>query len=206
MMLSLWLCVLPGAYAHARNPYHLQHWYPQYAGALRGTIRESCCVDFKNYLSESAPDCFSLISVTCLSGRVSDCILSNTAETMKANMAAAGVLLGFLPTILSFVGSNTTEAALLGFRSPLFAFLAATGAPAVASTGTFEYRDSRDSWKTKDGLTLPQPPRISAAIIIVLEYLSTCASMVSSIVCRAILMLEISSMSNVVRVEGNEDG
>lgn len=138
MLLFLWTCVLWGAHVHAYSAPHFQRWYPQYAGMFRTIIERNCSVALQNYLNGSSPIC-TYQSVSCLPGQVSDCILRNMAETLKANMAAAGVLLGLLPTILSFVGSNTTQTALLALRRPLLALLVATGAPAVAPTRTFEY-------------------------------------------------------------------
>ena len=70
---------------------------------------------------------------------VADCLLRGTPEIFKANMAAASVLLGLLPTILSLAGSSTVEVGLVALRRPLLALLLGTASPAVNPLRTFEY-------------------------------------------------------------------
>ncbi|RDW68289.1 hypothetical protein BP5796_08946 [Coleophoma crateriformis] len=50
------------------------------------------------------------------------------AEILRANMAAADVLLDTFLTIMSFIGSNTSKMALLALRRPLLAYLVSPGA------------------------------------------------------------------------------
>ncbi|KAF2175923.1 hypothetical protein K469DRAFT_646390 [Zopfia rhizophila CBS 207.26] len=69
------------------------------------------------------------------------CILDNINDLNKANIASAGVLLGLMPTILAYAGSNLSETALLSVRRPLLAFLLAIGSPAVPPRRTFEHQD-----------------------------------------------------------------
>ena len=62
---------------------------------------------------------------------VAEYLLENTPEVFKANMAAASVLLGLLPTILSLAGSSTLEVGLIALQRPFLASLLGTASPAV---------------------------------------------------------------------------
>ena len=108
---------------------------------------DNCSFVFDEYLNGSSPDCLPR-HVGCLPGNVVNCILNNAPESLKANTAAAAVLLGLLPTTLSLVGSSTIETGLLALRRPALAGLLAAGAPAVSPIRTFEYCDPKDILRT----------------------------------------------------------
>lgn len=72
---------------------------------------------------------------------VIDCLLVNTTESSKANMAAAAVTLGLLPTILGLAGSNIMETSILALRRPLLALILSAASPSVSSIWSSEYRD-----------------------------------------------------------------
>ncbi|KAL2135821.1 hypothetical protein VTI74DRAFT_6750 [Chaetomium olivicolor] len=122
----------------ATAPLHFQTFFPQYSPTLTSFIRGPCRAPFADYLTQNPTTCSY---VGCLSGRVVHCLLSQATESMKANMAAAAVLLGLLPTTLSLIGSNTIETGVLALRRPVLAGLLAAGAPSVAPMRMFEYDD-----------------------------------------------------------------
>ena len=70
---------------------------------------------------------------------VANCLLNSTPEILKANMAAASVLLGLLPTILSLAGSSTVEVGLVALQCPFLALLLGIASPSVNPLRTFEY-------------------------------------------------------------------
>ena len=91
---------------------------------------------------------------------VTECLLKYAPEVSKADMAAASVLLGLLPTILSLAGSSTVEVGLVALQRPLLALLLGTASPAVNPLRTFEYGAparlmSRENY-------LAEPPTIPA--------------------------------------------
>ncbi|KAI0144753.1 hypothetical protein BJ166DRAFT_538973 [Pestalotiopsis sp. NC0098] len=128
--------------ALAATPTHFQQWYPQYGASLQYKMSKNCTSQYHDYLNGSSTYCRQYPSQSgCLAGQVVDCILDNTSESTKANMAAAAVLLGILPTILSLAGSTTVEIGLLSQRRPVLAFLLPVGSPAISPLRSFEYRN-----------------------------------------------------------------
>ncbi|KAI8944046.1 hypothetical protein F4801DRAFT_595243 [Xylaria longipes] len=132
--------------ANAADRSHYDHWYPQYADHFTGVARNSCSVAIQRYQEGDPPDLVDgcenvLTQVQCASAGVIACLLEHTTEEIKANMAAAAVVLGLLPTTLSLASSSTAEIGLLALRRPILALLLATGAPAVSPIRAFEYRE-----------------------------------------------------------------
>src|SRR5277367_6114121 len=81
---------------------HFKYWYEQYRDVFESIMEEHCQSEYQGYLTQTAPKDYLSATVT----PVIDCILDNLNETRKANMAAAAVLLGLLPTTLGLVGST----------------------------------------------------------------------------------------------------
>lgn len=121
-------------------PTPFKDWYTRYDPPWPDLITGNCSQQYQAYLSHG-PVC-SDSSGGCRADRMSDvaeCLLHNTPEVVKANMAAASVLLGLLPTILSLAGSSTVEVGLVALRRPLLALLLGMASPAVNPLRTFEY-------------------------------------------------------------------
>ena len=91
---------------------------------------------------------------------VTECLLNYTPEVFKADMAAASVVLGLLPTILSLAGSSTVEVGLVALQRPLLALLLGTTSPAVNPLRTFEYGAPASLMSRKDYSA--EPPTIPA--------------------------------------------
>lgn len=68
---------------------------------------------------------------------VAECLLDKTPEVFKAGMAAASVMLGLLPTILSLAGSSTVEVGLVALRRPLACFTLGNGVASSQSASNF---------------------------------------------------------------------
>lgn len=143
--------------AKARREYLLQNWYPTYGHRIQAIIDEQCQWQMDLYYSSLRPaNCSE--STACKIAPAIDCILDEMKESDKANMAAAAVVLGLLPTTLGLAGSTTTETGMLSLRRPFLAFLLAAGAPAVNPIRTFEYRDPMTMLKARAGTwRVPHP-------------------------------------------------
>ncbi|MCJ1332660.1 hypothetical protein MMC10_009353 [Thelotrema lepadinum] len=145
-----------------------QSWYPTYAKQLQAVIQRNCSSQFHAYVTSNTtailaaaqqnPDINTGSSI--LTGPLVDCLLDALTESIKANMASAGVLLGLAPTVLSTIGSSTAETALLSVVAgrPLLALCVAAGSPAVAPLGPFQYPDSMDTLLRRPAIALPTLP------------------------------------------------
>lgn len=101
------ILVLATTPVFAAGPTLFEHWYTRYDPPWPDIITGNCSGQYKAYIYYDG---------TCLGssrGRlgptmsdVADCLLSYTPEIVIANMAAASVLLGLLPTVLSLAGSK----------------------------------------------------------------------------------------------------
>ncbi|KAJ5176532.1 uncharacterized protein N7482_002409 [Penicillium canariense] len=152
------------------------HFFPIYNDYFINIRNDQCAT---LYASQQAAT--SLYSTTCID--LLSCILANTSEAVKGNMASASVALGLMPTILTFLGSSTAEVALLSRRRPLLAVMIALGSPAVNPLPTFVYPNPVADLKEREGrLLLNHLSALSnfrAAILILTEYLIVIAAIVN---------------------------
>ncbi|EUC46108.1 hypothetical protein COCMIDRAFT_36196 [Bipolaris oryzae ATCC 44560] len=123
-------------------PRNFQQWFPQFAPYFSQILRDNCSSEYQAFLGE--PDLWPNHRINT----VVSCMLNHIDESGKAQMAAASVLLGILPTILGMVGSNITEVGLLALRQPILAILLSLGAPVVSPIRSFDYRSPVDILKT----------------------------------------------------------
>lgn len=157
------------AFAVSGAPDHFRLWFPQYGPTFESYVR-SCGETYDAY-REDMP-CHPVNYVGCQSGRMIHCLLSQATESLKANMASAGVILGLLPTTLCLVGLSTVETGLLAHRRPLLSLLLASGAPAISPSRIFDYRDSIELLRNRSTyINTPKFTPTSAAIIVTLEYI-----------------------------------
>ena len=187
MMTNDWKCrclvtllLIPGAFAGEQL---LQRWYPTYGTRIRTIVEEDCQWQMDLYYSDFRPaNCTE--DTACKIDPAVDCILDNMRESDKANMAAAAVVLGLLPTTLGLAGSTTTETGMLSLRRPFLALLLAASAPAVNPIRTFEYRDPvrmlhtrTGTWKISHPPTgTTNPSRLWSAGIVSLQYVVAIAA------------------------------
>lgn len=147
------------------------HQFFPYHRVLLTDIRDHHCA--ASYMKQQAGEGVMQIG-SRLCSDVLDCILEHTTESVKGNIASAAVALGLMPTILTFLGSSTSETALLSRRRPLLSFLIACGSPAVNPIRTFSYQDPLAELSAREGRLLPHflstllPSQ--AVIIIFVEY------------------------------------
>ena len=101
---------------------------------------------------------------------ITDCILNNTGETHKSNMAGASVLLGLLPSLLGQLSPSLGELSQLFDQRPVLAFLAAASNPGVFLNRLFS-REEHSCSKNHDKISLWRPQRAHGqAVLSALEY------------------------------------
>ena len=79
------------------------------------------------------------------------CLLQNIDDFDKADMQSATIILGLMPTILSYIGPTVGEMALISSHRPVFAVLLMLGAPAVFATRPFDFNSPSESLKKNGG-------------------------------------------------------
>lgn len=137
---SLLLCQFALVEAYKlREDARFSQYSPQFSDNLENALHRDCMGNYTIYvtapLNRTHPQDWASNLVACL--------LESSAitEAIKANMASAQVLLGFLPTFLTLVGCTPSQTSLLGLRRPLLAVLLTIGSPAPSWTQGFEYPD-----------------------------------------------------------------
>ena len=148
-------------------------WFGTYAHHFEESSTITCNETFQQYKNPRSDSSVPKFSIA----HHADCILANTTETIKANMASAGVMLGLMPSLISSLGPSLTEASTLLVERPFLSWLLAIGAPAFYP---FRASDHQDSLRT-----LKQPfralPRILSSFwihvsISLLQYLLALAA------------------------------
>lgn len=123
------LCATP-VLANMRTA-KLRVWFPtdgeQWDEIARGPCADSIAAFHAGDRTHTPAPCAAALS----------CILDHTSESGKSNLANAQVVLGLTPTILSLVGSNVAELAVVGWRRPWLTMLLALGAPALQMQSFF---------------------------------------------------------------------
>lgn len=127
------------------------HWYSFYSETLLHIAGPKC---YPNYTAGEFPEYARYLKVEgeiniCKS--MVTCLLENTDEFDKADMQSATIVLGLMPTILTYVGPTIGEISLVSSRRPVLAVLFALGAPAVFATRPFEFNNPRESLRTNVG-------------------------------------------------------
>lgn len=126
-----------------------KHWF-WYNDLFDNFIRENCSTEYENYVNRYDDGWYSRWPIYenrkpnhdwIYTYPVIRCLLDVSNDFSKANMASAGILLGLMPTILAYAGSNLSETALLIVRRPMLAFLLAMGSPAMPPLRTFVHED-----------------------------------------------------------------
>jgi hypothetical protein len=154
------------------NASPFEQFYPEYEAEFTTIIASNCSSVFHRYLN--APGSAFQNYAAC--HLVVDCVLSNTPESIKQNLASAEVVLGLLPTILAQLGSTTPELSLLSSRRPLLAFLLSIGAPAVSPVRTFEYHDPVAALHPDPRPKPIQYTKLQFLLVVLLEYLAVGAA------------------------------
>ncbi|OGM51134.1 hypothetical protein ABOM_000332 [Aspergillus bombycis] len=176
------LLLLIQAAVAAAAPGQFQHWYKQFRSQIEFVLSNNCSEQYHNYLNKTPgfdPEYqlwYDPTKDSALTAPLVSCILSNLPENVKANMANAGVILGLLPTMLSMLGSNTVDTAILAqvAERPFLSLCLALGSPAVLPDRPFEYPNVKallGTDRVKKRITIAKPGGRIWILISALEYI-----------------------------------
>ena len=158
---------------------HFQHWYPTYASYFGSVVDGDCQFRYQAFIDPSScqgDEC------NYLAARTVDCIYGHTTQSILADCAAAGIVLGLLPTILSFAGSSTLETGLLAMRRPFLAFLLSTTSPGSNPLRASQYQNAASLLEiSKEGRLQVRVPASYRTLMSLLEYLVALAAVANLI-------------------------
>lgn len=180
LILSLFLF----ASAHATTPgpsdVQFKHWYPTISRYMEDNLQGPCKQNLTNYYNTSYhyPDCQQ-----CRGQALINCLITSLDPVTQASMGSASVLLGLLPTILSYVGPSYVEVGLLAQRRLLLALLVAAGSPAVSPIRTIDYQNPKQLLELNPGSIAEFEPTGGFEIVVsALEYTVVFAAIANLIV------------------------
>jgi hypothetical protein len=167
-----------------------QEWYPEWRFILNRILDENCHEEYEYWFNgQRNMTKFALVDVwlgaygeSALARPIASCILSNTSDWIKSEMASTAVLLGLTLTILACLGSSIEESSTLAIiaQKHFLVLCLAFGSPALNPIGTFEYTKPLDILKSrKHGLKFPTFFSRSYYIIICVEYLFVAGAIVN---------------------------
>ena len=152
----------------ANSPFLLKDLYPSLEQSVKPLLNGDCAQPYQDYLQKPS-------LARC--GTAVECMLEHLPETVKADMASAGVLLGLLPAILGILGSSTVEVSCLATRRPILAFLLCLGSPAVNPVRLYDYKDTLENILDLGAtVQLPFMTGSSQRIVLVLKYVLVLAA------------------------------
>ncbi|KAF7502923.1 hypothetical protein GJ744_004828 [Endocarpon pusillum] len=112
-------------------------WFSTYGHHFEESSTIACNDTLQQYKNPGADSSVPRFSIA----HHADCILANTTETIRANMASAGVMLGLMPSLISSLGPSLTEASTLLIERPFLSWLLAIGAPAFNPLRASDHQD-----------------------------------------------------------------
>lgn len=157
-------------------------WYPKYNPTLKSLSEGLCNRTLHDYqMSFNAPagssESLELLSI-CYQHEA--CLFDGLTTDQQLNFQTAGIVLGILPTLLSWIGVSISETALLSAHRPILSFLLSLAAPAIWPTGVFEYNNPADLLAKGPGK--PELHRLGpwkAGLLSALEYTFAIAAVVN---------------------------
>lgn len=142
---------------------------PAYEDRFKKIIAENCSTEYNTYIAVSGAHEQKLWCRATVS-----CILGATDESTKASLSSSNVLLGLVPVILTLMGPNTAESALLSIRRPVLALFLSMGSPSKDPMRAISYQAPVDEMiRQKKGRLLPHRNLnpLHAKIILAFEYM-----------------------------------
>lgn len=148
-------------------------WLPEFKDALQSTLVQNCSDVYQKY---EADDSYIWENDMATQNLIS-CMLQNTPEWRKSNMASAAVMLGLIPTILGLTGSHVAEVMLIGMFRPALAVFINYGAPVLNPTPTLSGIDPLEFLQPrKKGRAFRLPRRLPPTAVVVFEYVTVFAA------------------------------
>jgi hypothetical protein len=144
-------------------------WYPAYGHHFEKSSDFVCNHTLSEYI-ESLPS-RRKADINLFIAHHADCVLANSTETIKANMASAGIILGLMPYLLSYLGPSISESGIVMLRRPFLAVLLVIGGPSIYPARVSEHYDSFEALKPVSwSHTAISPAWRTRAIIAVVEF------------------------------------
>lgn len=159
-----------------------ESWYPKYHPTLKALSEGVCNRTLHDYqVSFNAPagssEYLQLLSICYQHER---CLFDGLTTDQQINFQTAGIVLGILPTMMSWIGVSIAETALLSAHRPVLSFLLSLAAPAVWPTRVFEYNNPADLLARGPGKPeLQQLGPWKAGLLSLLEYTFAIAAVVN---------------------------
>ena len=153
------------------NAEQFSHWYGFYTETLLHIAGPKC---YPNYTVSHFPEYVKYTSGGKLDPckSMATCLLQNVDEYDKADMQSATIILGLMPTILSYVGPTVGEMALISSRRPVLAALLGLGAPAIFATRPFDFNNPRESLTEDVGtFAIRRQSPFRATLLAIAQYL-----------------------------------
>ena len=165
-----------------------QHWYPHYKDLFSGILHDNCSAQYDAYLERNISNPINQLPITYawypFAEPVVQCILNATPEFVKSDMAAAAVLLGLTPTILSLVAMGPEESSLMAIATtrPLLSFLVMAGSPALYIPRSFETDVPLNVLQQRaHHAKFPNFSSKTSAMLVLLQYVLSIGSIVNCI-------------------------
>ncbi|KAF1966708.1 hypothetical protein BU23DRAFT_485887 [Bimuria novae-zelandiae CBS 107.79] len=168
------------------RPLKFQTFYPQLHDVLAEVSAGPCLVSLQAYEGNltARKELTQYGGVGNYCYLHNDCLHSTIYESSKSNMAAASVLLGLTPTILTSFGPAIAEIALLSSRRPLLSWLLSMGAPAAFPSRFLAFENPVELLRRPERpgtLSVPHKPVRFAFILSVLQYVLAVVAIVNLI-------------------------
>ncbi|KAK8079431.1 hypothetical protein PG997_007249 [Apiospora hydei] len=114
----------PQVSASVRNN-KFRPWFPYFDYHWRQVAQDQCVTEIRDFHANNRERFHSPFAAAL------NCILENSGESIKSNLANSQVVLGLTPTIMSFMGSDIAEVAALSSHHPLLTIILSLGAPGL---------------------------------------------------------------------------
>ena len=120
----------------AVSPRKFQHWFRSYDSSWFAAAEQQCLNEIHRYQNDIQMDYPESLCSAALTS-----LMDNSSESVKMTLASSQVLLGMIPAMLSYMGSDLLELGVLSTHRPLLVLLMSIGAPALQIPKVFSSLD-----------------------------------------------------------------
>jgi len=179
------------------SPSLFQRYFRQFYSYFGANFESHCQQQIQIYHNSTSQ---TAINDSCYN--VINCLVQSLDARGQLLLAVTTVSLGLAPTILSILGSNTVETALLISKRPLLGFLLSLGAPVITPIRAFEQVDPRN-FLLIPALERWSPPLLkplTERLVCLIEYTLVLAALTNV----TYIALELAFMSFPISTECNQ--
>ncbi|PSN61688.1 hypothetical protein BS50DRAFT_592636 [Corynespora cassiicola Philippines] len=146
------------------GPALFDHFFPQEEPLYKDIIQDYCWYYYHRYKT------LPVNWYRCR--RVLECVLEQTGEITKAQLAITNLILGLVPTLLSWLGNGVFEVSVLSSQRPFLSILLSLGAPVFSPTSLFpRWQPDIILDKRSHELKIPTIPAYIQALISFTQYI-----------------------------------